>query len=313
MHLARKASKDCASVFINTQVLSRDIFTDILTQLGVDVVPLKRTDYFVPIDTEAVSEEDRKLAIDWATADRFDAIISTDGDADRPLMSDEHGNWLRGDVVGLLCAHTLGITQVVAPVNCISAIEASGRCSMVLRTCIGSPYVIAGMEQLDQKNGLFAGFEANGGFLLGSDVALDNAHLIALPTRDALLPILALLRLSLQSGKKFSGLVHALPHRYSESFRISDFAPSRSAALIAALKEDMSPAVKLLNPDAQSITSINTVDGLRTQFNDGNIVHVRPSGNAPEFRCISESTTAEKAKELCERCLQRVAALPLDF
>jgi hypothetical protein len=88
MHLAKKASKDCASVFTYTQVLSRDIFTDVLTQLAVDMVPLKRTDYFVPIDTEAVSGDDRKLAIDWATADRFEAIISTDGAADRPLMSD---------------------------------------------------------------------------------------------------------------------------------------------------------------------------------------------------------------------------------
>jgi phosphomannomutase len=291
----------------------RDIFTDVLAQLGVEVVPLKRTDYFVPIDTEAVSAEDRKLAIDWASADRFDAIISTDGDADRPLISDERGNWLRGDIVGLLCARTLGITQVVAPVNCISSIEATGEFSVVLRTRIGSPYVIAGMEQLEQFDGLHAGFEANGGFLLGSEVSLGNANLTALPTRDALLPILALLRLSLKSGKKLSEIVNALPQRFSESFRITEFPPSRSAALITALKENMSLVLKLLNPDALSITSINTVDGIRAQFNDGDIVHVRPSGNAPEFRCIAESTTSEKAKELCEGCLQRIATLPSDL
>lgn len=107
MHLARKASKDCVSVFTNTQVLSRDIFTDVLTQLGVDMVPLKRTDYFVPIDTEAVSGDDRKLAIDWATADRFEAIFSTDGGCGS--STDERLTWplVSGrDVVGLLCAHT---------------------------------------------------------------------------------------------------------------------------------------------------------------------------------------------------------------
>ncbi len=45
----------------------------------------------------------------------------------------------------------------------------------VVRTKVGSPYVIAGMES-DQPRRLWAvvGFEANGGVLLGSDVKIDG-------------------------------------------------------------------------------------------------------------------------------------------
>ncbi len=291
----------------------RDIFSDILSQLGVDVVPLGRTETFVPIDTEAVSEEDRALALEWAGAGQFDAIISTDGDADRPLISDEHGNWLRGDVVGILCAQALGIAQVVAPVNCISSIEACKHFSTVLRTRIGSPYVIDGMQRLRAEDGPLAGFEANGGFLLGSPVAVGGAPLKALPTRDALLPILALLRLSLLTKQKLSAIAAALPKRFSASDRIAGFATVRSAALVAAMKKDAALALKILLPQATSIVSTNTVDGVRVEFDGGDIVHVRPSGNAPEFRCIAESSSAVRASELCQQCLQRVATLPPDF
>ena len=291
----------------------RDVISDILCQLGVEVVPLMRTDYFVPIDTEAVSEEDQALALKWAGVGRFDALISTDGDADRPLISDEHGNWLRGDVVGILCAQALGIAQVVAPVSCISSIEACNSFSTVLRTRIGSPYVIEGMERLHEVDGPLAGFEANGGFLLGSPVAVGGAPIKALPTRDALLPILALLRFSLLSGKKISALTAALPERFSASDRIAGFDTVRSAALVAAMKGDSALALGIMLPDAKSIASTNTVDGFRAQFEGGDIVHVRPSGNAPEFRCIAESSTALRARELCQQCLQRIASLPPEF
>ncbi len=52
-----------------------------------------------------------------------------------------------------------------------------------------------------------AGFEANGGFLLASSVS----DLDALPTRDALLPMLCLLAQSVRQRKKISNLVAQLP------------------------------------------------------------------------------------------------------
>jgi phosphomannomutase len=49
-------------------------------------------------------------------------------------------------------------------------------------------------------------------------------------------------------------------------------------------------------------------DGLRASFANGDIVHLRPSGNAPELRCYTESGSEVRAQQLCMKCLERVAA-----
>jgi phosphomannomutase len=47
-------------------------------------------------------------------------------------------------------------------------------------------------------------------------------------------------------------------------------------------------------------------DGLRATFASGDIVHLRPSGNAPELRCYAEADSPGRARLLCDECLQRV-------
>ena len=41
----------------------------------------------------------------------------------------------------------------------------------------------------------------------------------------------------------------------------------------------------------------------------GDILHVRPSGNAPELRCYAEARDAATAERLCGTCLSRLAGL----
>ena len=57
--------------------------------MGAEVIALERSDEFVPIDTEAVSDADKAKAKAWSDTHQFDMIFSTDGDGDRPLISDE--------------------------------------------------------------------------------------------------------------------------------------------------------------------------------------------------------------------------------
>ena len=100
--------------------VARDALVEVLTVLGAQVIAFGRTDAFVPIDTEALSEEDRVLASNWVKEFKLDALLSTDGDADRPLIADNTGTWLRGDIVGLLCARHLKANTVVTPMpRCI--------------------------------------------------------------------------------------------------------------------------------------------------------------------------------------------------
>ncbi|VWX53239.1 hypothetical protein NOVOSPHI9U_420481 [Novosphingobium sp. 9U] len=173
--------------------VGRDVLARIVTELGAEVVLLGRSEKFIPVDTEAVRSEDQALALDWARDLSLDAILSTDGDSDRPLLADETGAWMRGDVLGILCAQALGIEAVATPVSCNSAVELSGAFAAVRRTRIGSPFVIEAMNALLADFGSVCGYEANGGFLLATPVKAGGRILAALPTRDAVLPMLAVL------------------------------------------------------------------------------------------------------------------------
>ncbi|TAM09641.1 MAG: phosphomannomutase [Nevskiaceae bacterium] len=287
--------------------VARDVLPVILESLGAYVIRLGRTDGFVAIDTEALRPEDVRQAQAWAAEHRFDAILSTDGDADRALIGDETGKWLRGDVVGILCAQVLGADVVVTPVSCNTALEKSGWFKRTVRTKIGSPYVIAGMEvALARHGGTVVGFEANGGFLLGSDVICNRRKLAALPTRDAVLPMLALLTFARQRRCRLSDLANDLPARYSASDRLQNFPRERSLQLLATLQADVASAQQLMVPGSGPVVHTDTTDGLRLTFANGDIVHLRPSGNAPELRCYAEADAETQAQALCASCLERI-------
>ena len=52
--------------------------------------------------------------------------------------------------------------------------------------------------------------------------------------------------------------------------------------------------------------ALDQTDGLRVTLSNGEIVHFRPSGNAPELRCYAEATTQARAGELVQLGLQRI-------
>lgn len=290
--------------------VARDLLGGILAGLGADVLRLGRSEVFIPVDTEAIRPEDVALARQWAEEHRFDAIVSTDGDADRPLIGTERGDWLRGDVVGVLCAQALGITAVATPVSSNSVVEACGAFERVERTRIGSPFVIAGMQALQAAGqAAVAGYEANGGFLLASDIGSEPGHdgrrLSALPTRDAVLPILALLAGVRARGVPLSALATALPPRFTASDRLKDYPTERSRALIESLSTGGFAAMeRLFGRLCGKVAAVDTTDGLRMRFENGEIVHLRPSGNAPEFRCYNEADSEARAAELNRACLE---------
>lgn len=284
--------------------VARDLLHELLRALGAETFGLARSDKFVAIDTEAVRSEDRALALQWAAEQALDAIVTTDGDADRPLIADETGHWLRGDLLGLLCARELAAATVVTPVNSTTALEASGLFADVRRTRIGSPHVIAGMARPAHLP--VVGFEANGGFLLGSAASLGGAQIEALATRDAVLPMLVVLAAARRRRCPVSALAADLPERHSFSGRLQDVDPAACAALLAAADASDEGMERLFG---ERPVAVNRIDGLRATLASGDILHVRPSGNAPELRCYAEAQDAATAEGLCGTCLSRLAGL----
>ena len=290
-------------VFEHSSV-ARDLLHRILRSLGAETISLARSDQFVAVDTEAVRQEDIEIAPVWAKAHALNAIVTTDGDADRPLIADERGIWLRGDILGILCARELGAGSVVTPVSSNTAVEACGYFRSITRTKIGSPHVIAAMMLASDPP--VVGYEANGGLLLGSDVELKSGKLSALRTRDAILPMLLVLSAARRRGCGVSDLCHELPRRHTSSDRLQDVDRAACLRLLAKLDQDRAMLSAILAPDAGLVQSIDRTDGLRVLFRSGDIVHIRPSGNAPELRCYTEASDPLRADRLCRECLARL-------
>ncbi|MGL5372566.1 MAG: phosphomannomutase, partial [Plesiomonas shigelloides] len=226
---------------------------------------------------------------------------------DRPLIADEHGEWLRGDILGVLCAQAMNMQALAVPVSCNTVIESIPTFSKVSRTRIGSPYVIAEFSKLAEQYDAICGFEANGGYLLGSDIEINGKALKALPTRDAVLPAIMLLFAAKNSG--VAGLVDTLPKRYTHSDRIQNFSTEKSLAILQAGKKDPANLVTQLGFVDLSVECIDTTDGLRMTLSDQSILHLRPSGNAPELRCYAEAGSFEQAKKIVDRALIQVQRL----
>jgi phosphomannomutase len=292
--------------------VGREPLVALVEALDGTALSLGRSDRFIPVDTEAVRPEDQVLARQWAAEYGLDAILSTDGDSDRPLLADEHGVWMRGDVLGILSARALGISAIATPVSCNSAVELSGLFAAVERTRIGSPFVIEAMNGLvADGQASVCGYEANGGFLLATPVMLDERTLGALPTRDAVLPILSVLVDAKRRGVKLSALQAQLPRRYTFSERLQSYPTAQSQALIAHLEQGDEAAI-LVRLTAMfwelvgEANGIDRTDGLRIHFANGDIIHLRPSGNAPELRCYTESDSVERAAALNAQALALV-------
>lgn len=286
--------------------VARDLLHELFAALGAQVIGLGRSDDFVPIDTEAVNIEDQARAKAWCDEHRLDAVVSTDGDADRPLMFNEKGECLRGDVIGMLTASFLGADAVATPVSSNTALERSRLFRTVLRTRIGSPYVIAGMQRLAEVDGrTVVGYEANGGFLLGSSVHFGGRRLDPLPTRDATLPILAVFALARRLRVPISGLSAGLPSRHTDSGRLRDVPTAAGLGLLERLYRNQADRDRFFS-ELGAVDQVDVTDGFRATLASGEIVHLRPSGNAPELRCYTEADSPARAQALLEWGLGRL-------
>lgn len=268
--------------------VGRDLLVAVLRGCGAEVTELGRSDIFIPVDTEAVSDGMRETLYDWAALGDFDAILSLDGDGDRPLLADATGQIIPGDVLGQITGGWLGADVAVTPVS--SNTGAEDVFGQVVRTRIGSPYVIAGMAQ---GGGKVVGYEANGGFLLG----FATKGLAPLMTRDAVLPLLAPLIAANAEGQDLATLVARQPARFTVADRIAGVPTQVTQDFVADLDSDPALRAAFLAELGGVERAVDRTDGLRITLTDGRIVHLRPSGNAPELRFYAEDATRDGAMQ----------------
>ncbi len=284
--------------------VARDLLRSVLEHFGAHVIPLGRSESFVPVDTEALEAETLANFAKWAIAFDLDAIVSSDGDGDRPLMADEFGRQIRGDVIGVFTSSFLGANVVVTPVTSNSSIE-SVVSSAVVRTRVGSPFVIAAMEEtISDSVGSVIGFEANGGAMVGSTFTVATGVISPLMTRDSFLPILAVLSARAIKQKPLSELVSELGLSSASSDRLEHFPIDLSAKLMLELTADEN--VRSFFAALGEVVSCERIDGVRVSFPGGMSAHLRPSGNAPEMRCYTEAGSEDASREMLVNLMAHV-------
>jgi len=339
--------KGMSLLFYQHSAVGRDLVLQILRRLGAEVMPIGRSESFVPIDTENITSGQLKTMqalADEAIEEFGDvhAIVSTDGDSDRPLLLGVDANsrvhFFGGDLVGMVAAEYLGADAVVVPISCNDAIDRSSLANALEpKTRIGSPYVIAGMD-VALKNGknTVCGWEANGGFLTGSTIVRNGKTLKALPTRDAVLPILCTLFSAHEKQLSLAELFERLPRRFSCAALLKQFPRKISLKILEScspvngvVKEAIfqGDQVFLLDESKVEIPSdarradlwkirdrlavffdaekgfaeiirMNYTDGVRISFHNGDVAHLRPSGNADELRIYAVADTQSRAKAI---------------
>jgi phosphomannomutase len=325
--------------------VGRDTLGRILRELGAEVSTAGRAETFIPIDTENVTDEllDRLEGLVTAeTSGRpIHAVVSTDGDSDRPLVAavlpsgetDPRGRrvrFLSGDLLGIVVAEYLRADAVVVPISANDAVERRmvERGVLLRKTKIGSPYVVSGIDELrrDGTHTRVVGWEANGGFLVGSPIALGPEVLGALSSRDSTLPILANLFAAKEQGIGLAALWNRLPARFGRAGLIDDVPVAVSRALLAHLVPAGDDTIEVELDDQEerkastgwraskatlarfftpllgfdSIVRINVLDGVRVTFKNGDVAHLRPSGNAPQLRIYANSDSQDRADQIVE-------------
>ena len=286
--------------------VGRDVIAELLAALGARVSVLGRSDRFRAVDTEAFDPEDRLQLTRWSRELGLDAIVSADGDADRPLLFDRSGALVEGDMVGAITARSLGAGVVVTPLTSNSALERCGAFDVVRRCRVGSPFVIEEMARVASSGRIVVGFEANGGVLLGSDIIRGRRVLKALPTRDSVLPLLCCLEALAQ--KKLTP-AHGAPDflfNAKATDRLQDVHARSGARFLQGLPGE--GKWRLASGDEICVEATDNRDGVRMMLAGGNVIHFRQSGNAPELRCYVEAGTQSAAKKMLVAALAHACA-----
>lgn len=326
--------------------VGRDIVKDIFESLGAEVFspdieinnePL-RSNKFVPLDTESVSDKTLGIFRRVLADNDIDIGITLDGDSDRPLLvyreykegkPTDDVRYISGDILGLLAILGLQNLNIKVDAVCVpvSANDSIARICEdkgieLTQTRIGSPFVIAAMnDSIGSHPGEWNVFswESNGGFLTGTDLTIGDKTLKALPTRDAVLPLLSVIHLIVKSGKNVSQFLKTLPSRFTRADKKNEFPVEMGRAIMNYLTpkdlnnvEELGKIKKRIEEvfpgdgGFGKVKNVNYTDGVRIFFDNGEVSHLRPSGNAPEFRIYATADSQDRAVEMVRIGIEKV-------
>ena len=91
----------------------------------------------------------------------------------------------------------------------------------------------------------------------------------------------------------------AFAFKAAASNRLKNVPSERSAAFLRRLQQDEAFREDLMGP-LGGVAALDRQDGVRLMARNGEVVHFRASGNAPELRVYVEAQTHERVESLLE-------------
>lgn len=217
-----------------------------------------------------------------------DVLLITDGDADRVGLGDENGQFVdQLRVYGLLAYYLLEVLgkrgPIVKTLSTTTMLNKLGKMYgvPVHETGVGFKYVAPKMLETDA----LIGGEESGGYAFQGHV----------PERDGILAGLYLLDMMVKLNKKPSELLTLLfekvgAHYYDRiDTPFSGSREARQARILAANPKTLG---------GLKVTGLDTVDGFRFNLEDGGWLLIRFSGTEPIIRVYTETTHAERVKDI---------------
>jgi len=246
------------------------VMPGVLKKLGLKAQVINdslQPEKFIPRDTE--TEEAVKELQEKIKKEKVDFGMAFDIDGDRVVFVDENGNFIPGDYTGSLIAKYSKSPIIICPINASQVVEKIGK--KVIRTKVGSPYVVEAMKEYRAS----FGFEANGGGI--------SAEIMM--SRDAGSTTIKILNLLKQSKKSLGELINTLPQFFLYRTKVT-------------CPQELNPIILKKAKKEFKGTKTEEIDGLKIWLSSSLWILFRPSANAPEFRVFAEARTKEKAKKL---------------
>jgi len=254
-----------------------DTMPQVLARLGLEILEINASiqGEFIARDTETegVLANLQKLV----KKEKADMGIAYDYDGDRVVFVDEKGEFIPGDYTGALIAKHGDTQQVITPINTSQVVEHLGK--PVIRTRVGSPYVVEAMK----KNKATFGFEANGGGI-SAEVMM---------SRDGGSTTIKVLNILKKHGGSLSSLINTLPRFHL--YRVKVDCPRKLNKVIMKEAKKEFKGIK-----------VEEIDGLKIWLSNNSWILFRPSSNAPEFRVFAEAEKKEEAKKIAEKGMNLV-------
>jgi phosphomannomutase len=228
-----------------------------------------------------------------------------------------------GDLLGVVVAEWLGATHVAVPIStndCCDIQPRRARRPHVAKTMIGSPYVVRADARYRHRSA--AAPKSSAGrptvaFSSARRLSSSGRTLAPLLTRDAVLPIAACLRASIAQKRSVVRALWCAPGTLQQGQSARQFCARLGAGAVGVVRTTRqsrqrhrycrrraacAPRSRRRSRAADGFAApvrVDWTDGVRVWFANGDIAHIRPSGNAPQLRIYAVAEHAAACRRHC--------------